>query len=194
MVIVPIFPLEGLNPCEIPAIWSAQYTENGPDELSLVFRKWNNVQYLESFFERNKHDLNLYRKGPITVEEAVKKTRVEAGRLDNSLHKIALTGYEDSSKALQTIFFPLYNHDLRVIELQKTKAKPRPFNGPSWLRLYAIRLGANIFVVTGGAIKLTQTMQERSHTLIELNKMEHVKKYLVDQGISTEADFGSINL
>lgn len=194
MVIVPIFPLEGHSSNQITAIWSARYDDAGSDEFALVFNNWNDVEYLESFFEKNKRDLIFFRRSPITVEQAVRKTLIEAKRLETSLREIALTGYTDSSKALQTIFFPLHNHDLRVSELQKTKAKPHPYKGPSWLRLYAIRLGANTFVVTGGAIKLTQKMQERSHTLLELKKMDLVKKYLVEQGISAEADFGSITL
>ena len=33
---------------------------------------------------------------------------------------------------------------------------------------------------SGGAIKLTRTMQEREHTLKELNKMEQVRKFLIN--------------
>lgn len=35
---------------------------------------------------------------------------------------------------------------------------------------------------TGGAIKLTRTMQEREHTLAELNKMEKVRNFLLNSG------------
>ena len=34
-------------------------------------------------------------------------------------------------------------------------------------------------LITGGAIKLTRTMQEREHTLNELNKMEQVRNFLI---------------
>ena len=40
--------------------------------------------------------------------------------------------------------------------------------------IYAIKLEPGIYVITGGAIKLTRTMQEREHTLRELAKMEKV--------------------
>lgn len=36
----------------------------------------------------------------------------------------------------------------------------------------AIKLNVGIYIITGGAIKLTRTMQEREHTLQELGKME----------------------
>lgn len=39
-----------------------------------------------------------------------------------------------------------------------------------------------ILEITGGAIKLTRTMQEREHTLKELRKMEQVRNLLIEQG------------
>ena len=53
----------------------------------------------------------------------------------------------------------------------------------SWLRIYAIKLEPGIYVITGGAIKLTKTMQEREHTLQELAKMEKVRRFLLDHNI-----------
>jgi len=52
----------------------------------------------------------------------------------------------------------------------------------SWLRLYAIKLDPGCYTITGGAIKLTHTMQEREHTLNELKKMEQVRNLLIEQG------------
>ena len=57
----------------------------------------------------------------------------------------------------------------------------------SWLRIYAIKLEPGCYIITGGAIKLTRTMQERAHTLAELNKMEQVRNFLLNGGaIDTE--------
>lgn len=58
-----------------------------------------------------------------------------------------------------------------------------------WLRIYAIKLNPGIYVVTGGAIKLTRTMQEREHTLNELVKMEKVRQYLVDNNVIDDDSF-----
>ncbi|MGB5926872.1 MAG: hypothetical protein WBH03_01795, partial [Cyclobacteriaceae bacterium] len=49
---------------------------------------------------------------------------------------------------------------------------------PSWLRIYAVRLDINLFVVSGGGIKLTPTMNEREHLLKELRKLEVAVQYL----------------
>ena len=59
----------------------------------------------------------------------------------------------------------------------------------SWLRIYAIKLDPGIYVITGGAIKLTRTMQEREHTLVELARMEKVRRFLLDNNILDKDSF-----
>lgn len=44
--------------------------------------------------------------------------------------------------------------------------------------------GKGVYLITGGAIKLTYTMEERSHTLIELERMEFVRNHLIDNGVT----------
>lgn len=69
------------------------------------------------------------------------------------------------------------------ILLGKEKAKGKNRNHPSWLRIYALKVGNSKYIVTGGDIKLTATMQEREHTLEELRKMEEVRNYLLSEGV-----------
>lgn len=59
----------------------------------------------------------------------------------------------------------------------------------SWLRIYALKLSSGIYIITGGAIKLTATMQEREHTLNELAKMEKVRQFLLDEHIIDDESF-----
>ena len=91
---------------------------------------------------------------------------------------------------LDKIFRPLENSRTSEILLGKEKARLR--NTPrhaSWLRIYAIKLEPGIYIVTGGAIKLTRTMQEREHTLIELARMEKVRRFLLDNDIVDKDSF-----
>ncbi len=69
------------------------------------------------------------------------------------------------------------------ILLGKEKAKGKPSGHPSWLRIYALKVGESTYIITGGAIKLTATMQEREQTLEELKKMELVRNYLLSEGV-----------
>lgn len=69
-----------------------------------------------------------------------------------------------------------------LLSREKAKGK-RQSSHNSWLRIYAIKLDKGIYLITGGAIKLTHLMSEREHTLNELKKMEMVRNYLLDSGI-----------
>ena len=85
---------------------------------------------------------------------------------------------------LDKIFRPLENS--RTSEMRLGREKSRLHNTPrhaSWLRIYAIKLEPGIYVITGGAIKLTRTMQEREHTLVELARMEKVRNFLLANDI-----------
>ncbi len=80
---------------------------------------------------------------------------------------------------LDKIFRPLENSRTSEMLLGKEKARLR--NTPrhaSWLRIYAIKLEPGIYIITGGAIKLTRTMQEREHTLVELARMGKGETFL----------------
>lgn len=91
---------------------------------------------------------------------------------------------------LDKIFRPLENNRTNEIVLGKEKAKLRKHpRHASWLRLYAIKLEPGCYIITGGAIKLTQKMEERSHTLQELRKMEQVRNLLVEVGVVDNVGF-----
>lgn len=74
--------------------------------------------------------------------------------------------------------------------LQKDKArlKKRPAHS-SWLRVYAIRLTTGAYIITGGAIKLTLKMEEREHTKHELDKIESVRNFLLNEHIIDDDSF-----
>ena len=91
---------------------------------------------------------------------------------------------------LDKLFRPLDNS--RTSEMILGKEKARLHNTPkhaSWLRIYAIKLEPGIYVITGGAIKLTRTMQEREHTLVELARMEKVRRFMLDNNIMDKDSF-----
>ena len=46
-----------------------------------------------------------------------------------------------------------------------------------------------INIITGGTIKLTRTMQEREHTLVELARMEKVRRFLINNDIADKDSF-----
>ena len=74
--------------------------------------------------------------------------------------------------------------------LDKEKANPKTLtHHKSWLRIYALKLSDGCYIITGVAIKLTRTMQEREHTLQELLHQEQVRNFLLANNIIDNDSF-----
>ncbi|HEV2478688.1 MAG TPA: hypothetical protein VGS79_03455 [Puia sp.] len=76
--------------------------------------------------------------------------------------------------------------------MQLSKGSVKSTTSNPKLRIYAVRIDERTYAVTGGAIKLTNFMEERLHTEEELRKMKRVRAWLKDQGIYFREDL--INL
>lgn len=165
------------------SLYAIVYDNTVGDVLTQIFDNWNDVEYLDGFFEEHESDLTDGFYGNITIENAIEISIDEAEELEEVLLEIAEKGKTDQSENLQTIFKPLHNNEAQKYPIpshQKSKVKP---NNKSWLRIYAIRIEPNIFIVTGGAIKLTKTMNEREHLLQELGNLQTAKEYLIENQI-----------
>ena len=169
------------------SLLAVQYDEKESDELSYLMNCWTDVDYLKSFFSENKRFLTSGFSGNITINEAIQFTLEEAERLETAILEKAVQGKTDSANTLQTLFKPLNNNEYAIPLHQKSKLKGN--RRKSWLRIYAIRIGSNIFVISGGAIKLTQLMEESEHLKLELQKLEITKNYLKDLGVLDEDDY-----
>ncbi len=170
---------------EIPCLSSFRFEINGLDEFNKVMDEWNDVEYLTDFFTRNESDLNSSFIGGITIEEAVKETLDDVSALETKLMNLAQSSSTNNSgSGLDAMFKDLYNGV--AVELSPTKAYGVNKKRDSWLRIYAIKLGSNVYVITGGAIKLTKTMGEREHTREELLKFKRCLNYLKETGVWDE--------
>ena len=155
---------------------SFRYGTDQPDEFSRLFRQWQDPEFLYSFFTEHIEDLQSGFFGSISVQTAIRRTRDDARQLEQALQQLAT----ETSRNLDSIFAPLQQTE--PIEFTRSKAKGNTQR--SWLRIYALKLQSNVYVVTGGAIKLTQAMQDREHTWHEISKLNRCKDYLREQGIS----------
>lgn len=166
------------------SLYAVEYNNTGNDEFHNLFENWSDVEYLEAFFEKHKSDLQRDFYNNIPIEDAIIQTINEAEKLEQQLIEIAEKGKTYAVHSLQTLFKPLYNYEKAIYpipEHQKSKAYGSDFK--SWLRIYAIRIEENTFIVTGGAIKLTETMNDREHLQNELEKLDLVKQFLIDEDI-----------
>lgn len=156
------------------------------NELAALFQKWNDAEYLWEFFMNNLDDLQEFFHIE-RISAAVEDTIDDAEQLERLILEIPYT------ENLDELFHPLGSADLVIRELTREKARNWERTGHvSWLRVYAIRVEKNVFIITGGAIKLTHAMQDRAHTQKELGKLNQCRQYLLDNGVFDSDSFISM--
>ena len=150
-------------------LWAVRDEAKEADELTILFRKWSNANYLLDFFLAHIDDLQ----GFFHVE-----------KIRDAIKDFPYT------EQLDELFHPLSLTDNRIHELTREKARhwDRERHA-SWLRIYAIRIEPNVYIITGGAIKLTAKMQDREHTQIELDKLNACRNYLQQKGVFDKDSF-----
>jgi hypothetical protein len=174
------------------SLLAVQFDGKESDEFSMLFKNWQDVEYLEQFFEDNKQDLQSGFYGNITIEDAVFQTIEEAESMERYIKKVVNRGNSDPNNTLHDLVFtPLHKNDI-TINHQESKAYGQ--NNHSWLRMYAIRISTNLYVVSGGAIKLTKKIQDSTHTTDELLKLKITAAYLKEIGLIVKEDYGFIEI
>jgi len=151
-------------------LYAFRYKGNAKDEFNRLMDLWTDVGYLYNYAKNNNvHDINDF------VQDRLK----DAEHIQDFLDDL----YKDQV-SYRCYFEPLQASErLKLLSLQKGKLKK---NG---LRYYAIKIDENCFIITGGAIKMTQTMQEHPDSVNELLKLEKGKSFLIKNGIIDDASF-----
>ena len=126
-------------------LWAVRDMNKPNNELAALFQKWNDAEYLWDFFLENQNDLQEFFHIE-RISEAVEDTIDDAEQLERLILEIPYT------ENLDELFIPLSSADMTIRELAREKARNWNRTGhASWLRVYAIRLEKNVFVITGGA-------------------------------------------
>ncbi len=81
------------------------------------------------------------------------------------------------SNHFEIFFKSLHNQEYKPKPVSKQKGRK------SYLRIYALKIDTNCYVITGGAIKFILLMEERLHTKQELIKIEKCRNYLKENGV-----------
>lgn len=169
-------------------LWAVKDPGKELDELTSLFEKWNDADYLYRFFKDNIEDLRRYFKIE-KISQAIQDTYDDSDALEELILTFPYT------EELDSLFKPLDVTDTKSTELTRQKARNwERESHDSWLRIYAIRLEPNVYVVTGGAIKLTKTMQDKKHTELELYKLNRCKDYLKGNGVFDKDSFIDLNM
>lgn len=170
-------------------LWAARFERNQENEFDRTFNCWENPEYLDAFFTVHEKDLVKDFYGYCSVSQAVSITMSEADAFERQLLKVAQGGV--LGKRLGDIFKPI--DKAAKIKIVNEKSKAYGTGAKSWLRIYAVRLNCDFFVVSGSAIKLTKTMNEREHLKEELEKLNVLVRFLKELNIETVEDWGYID-
>ena len=127
-------------------LWAVKYDGMQDNILFCTFNNWMDIDWLERFFSNNAADLLKY--FTITnLEDAIFDTFSDAIRLQSVILDLS------PDTDLDMLFRPLDNYRTAEMVLGKEKAKGFRTSGhSSWLRLYALKLEPQAYVITGGAI------------------------------------------
>jgi len=158
-------------------LFAFHYEGEGDNEYDRLLDLWSDTEYVREFLIANKHDIPRNR----TIRQYIDYIREDSILIDEQLIEIT----ESEEENLSHFFQPLHNaeYQVKILSLQKGRQ--------SCLRIYAIKIDVERFVITGGAIKLPlhHLMKDREHTRLELQKIKSAQDYLRVQGVFDEDSF-----
>lgn len=130
-------------------LFAFHYKGEADNEYDRLMELWTDITFLKAYAHKN----NI-----TDVKEFVNEILQDAEQIQDYIDKL-----NNKNEPYELYFEPLqYSEKNKILAYQKGKIKKNS------LRYYAIKVDTNCFVITGGAIKMSQTMQEHPDTANEL--------------------------
>ncbi len=151
-------------------LFAFHYEGEVDNEYDRLMELWTDMTFLKNYAQNN---------GIKDIMSFAKNILADAEQIQDFLENI-----NQNKEPYGFYFEPLQlseNH--KILAFQKGKIEQNR------LRYYAIKLGDDCFVITGGAIKMSQTMQEHPDTDNELTKLRAAKAFLNKNGVFDEDSF-----
>ena len=157
---------------------SAKFNEK--EELSTfeqMVEDLNNPIWVRNFVKARKELLKdpFHKKWGRTENSLALQVRSEINRFLTELAEAHRIGKTELCQFLERSFDSLHASD-RLHSLRRSKLKP--IGKKSLVRIYAVRISPQLFIITGGGIKLTHKIEEDEMLKTELRKLEVLKSYL----------------
>ena len=151
-------------------LFAFHYDNEVDNEFDRLMELWTDVSFLKSYANKNNID---------DVTTFINDILQDAEQIQDFLGNL-----NHNNQPYGFYFEPLQESERnKLLAFQKGKIKKNR------LRYYAIKLDANCFAITGGAIKMSQKMQEHSDTDSELTKLKIARTYLDKNGVFDEDSF-----
>lgn len=171
-----------------PHLYSIRYDGKTLNEFDRLFDAWYDLDYVIGFFEKNVCFLGTGVWRYLTTPElATRQVLDEAEEMADTIENLCDNAADGCKPDLDSLFHDLDGAYRYVREYVPVKS----YGGatPSLLRLYAIRIEPNTYIVTGGGIKLCRTIQDspgiKDHVIRDIDS---VRLWLKDNGITDKDD------
>lgn len=152
-------------------LFAFHYDNEVDNEYDRLMDLWTNTNYLQAYAKKNK---------VADVCGFINDILQDAEQIQDFLDKI-----HQNNQLYGFYFGPLQESERKkkILPFQKGKIRKNQ------LRLYALKLDDNCFVITGGAIKMSQKMEKHPDTANELKKLINARNYLNQNGVFDEDSF-----
>jgi len=154
-------------------LFAFHYDNENENELARLLEQWNDAHWLYGYFQKN--GLNT-----LEIYDFSEEIFENLSEMENLLDNI-----ENDRAKLNELFRPLddSHSGTGVLIFQKGKLRNNK------LRLYALKIADDCYVITGGAIKMSQSMQGHRDTAKELQKLTKAKEYLKTNDVFDDDSF-----
>ncbi len=174
------------------SLYSIQFDEEDLNEFDRVFKEWHDLNFLVKFFTENAAAVNtpFWQKAGLDFsapELSAQRVIDEANDLEAYIRELVGNVERGEVPDLDEYFRFLDGKYKCVCSLAPVKSYGTGL--PSLLRLYAIKLDSNCYLVVYGGIKLGKTIQESPVLKQQVfNKIDKVLNYLKVNGITERED------
>ena len=165
----------------------------GKNEFDNTRHKWQDIILLKEFYRENARHFNQKFWKGLTINRFVEDVRASVPDIFEDFRKSC------EAKGLYDHFEPLDKKDEKIREKNEQNNKPHKLVrlkskygyiiNKMVFRLYAVEIDRECFIITGGAIKVEEKMEQAGNTLLELDKIDYVKEILEDVGITSKKAF-----
>ncbi|MCF8258283.1 MAG: hypothetical protein K9J06_12055 [Flavobacteriales bacterium] len=192
MEFVPIFA----DPNETPfrGLYAVRYEDapDGENSWSEFVDRITDPEYRRDFLKARKEKLIDERtKESIELSDASMQVLEEFLEINYTFRTAYRKGIEHLTATFEERFQPLNNDESDGMLL---KSKGRGRKNQRWLRIYAVKIAPDLYIVTGGAIKLFKYMADDVATQDEWAKINRLRDRLKQEGMFYQDAYTELEL
>lgn len=156
------------------------------NQFEKAFELWSSPKYLSDFYDQFRDYFQAdYWKG---VSE--QSFQDDVSKSVNVIRKIIIDAIENNS--FYQLIQPLEasEEDKRMYDSIRVKLKQGTIGGHYPFRFYAVEVEEKkCYVITGATIKVHKDMKKADNTCVELQKLNHTLRYIVDNEMNSKDSF-----